>query len=51
MTYSKVIFPFLIVYVEHNEMPMVVLQKIAKAIFTLIKLVFNGLIERSLYIA
>jgi uncharacterized membrane protein (DUF485 family) len=39
-----IVFPFLIVYVEYNEIPTVVLQKIAKAIVTLIKLVLNGLI-------
>jgi uncharacterized membrane protein (DUF485 family) len=43
-----IIFPLLIVYAEHNEIPIIVLQKIAKAIVTLIKLVLNGLIGQSI---
>jgi septal ring factor EnvC (AmiA/AmiB activator) len=42
--FAYILFPIIIVYIEHNEVPIVVLEKIAKAIVTIIRLVFLGLI-------
>jgi uncharacterized membrane protein (DUF485 family) len=42
--FAYIIFPLFIVYAEHNDVPTVVLEKIANAIVTIIRLVFLGLI-------